>query len=120
MLIIYLAVLGLAMYYVVKLLGPEMSKPVPTKIVSETELPVIPKTIGTENRTEKLETLMAEKNRNIALLQKELKMFQAQVRDFDKIKSVLEEEIQRLREQNRIFRSELGLPAQQTKETSVK
>ena len=68
---------------------------------------------------EKLETLLAEKNKNIGLLQTELKVFCAQVRDFDKMKSVLEDEIHRLREQNRMFRSELGLPTVQPKENSI-
>ena len=43
----------------------------------------------------------------------------SQVRNFEKVKTLLEEEIHRLREQNRIFRSELGLPAVQPKENSI-
>jgi hypothetical protein len=52
-------------------------------------------------------------------LQKELKIFHVQMRDFDKVKTLLEEEIHRLREQNRIFRSELGLARRSTKENSI-
>ena len=60
------------------------------------------------NRIEKLELMLAEKNKNINILQTELKIFHIQVRESDKLKALLEDEIHRLREQNRIFRSELG------------
>ncbi len=116
MLYLYLAVLGTALYWVTKNLLPEMLKPpvktAPRRIIAPATVSQIPQTTnGLEFRVNKLEMLLAEKNRNIDLLQKELKIFHTKVINFDKIKSLLEEEIQRLREQNRIFRSELGLPA---------
>ena len=119
MIILYLAVVMTALFWVSKMLLPEMLKPPLPRSPSKS------KTINSiqlkqpENRTEKLESLLAEKNRNIALLQTELKIFHAQVCNFDKVKSLLEEEIRRLREQNRIFRSELGLPAGQVRENSL-
>jgi len=76
-------------------------------------------TDDSNTRVEKLETLLAEKNKNIQLLQKELTVFIVQVREFDKLKNLLEEEIYRLKEQNRIFRSELGIPANQVKEGAI-
>ena len=74
---------------------------------------------GPDKRIEKLETLLAEKNKDISRLQTELKIFQAEVNSFDKVKTLMDEEIRRLREQNRIFRSELGLPAVESKENSI-
>jgi len=117
MLIFYLGGLITALYYVVKLLGPEMAKPVTIEVATDTE--PIAEVNESEDRTEKLEILLLEKNKNIVLLQNELKIFHAQLRDFDKVKTLLEEEIHHLKEQNRVFRSELGLPAVQTKENSV-
>ena len=114
MLILYLAVLITAVYFVIKLLAPEIRKPslpVPR--------PMAPPTEGTFLRTEKLEMMLAEKNKNIQHLQTELKALYVQTHEFDKLKDLWEEEIQRLREQNRIFRSELGLPTVQPKENSV-
>jgi hypothetical protein len=64
-----------------------------------------------ENRIAKLETLLAEKSRNIQLLQKELQASLTQINEFDKVKTLLDEEITHLKDQNRIFRSELGIPA---------
>lgn len=107
---LYLTLLITALYWVAKLLLPEMNKPLFDFFQSE----------GTDNRIEKLETLLAEKNKNIDLLQAELKTFQAQARSFDKMKTLLDEEIHHLREQNRIFRSELGLPAVLPGENSIK
>jgi hypothetical protein len=66
-----------------------------------------------------MEALLVEKNRSIRLLETENKVLEVQVRSFSKVKTLLEEEILRLREQNRIFRSELGLPAVQTKENII-
>ena len=104
----YVTVLMTALYWVSKMLLPEMVRS--SKIVPVNE---------PEKGTEKLEILLSEKNKDIQLLQTELKVFQVQVHNFDKIKSLLVEEIDRLREQNRIFRSELGLPAVQLKENSI-
>jgi len=119
---LYLAGLIAAIYWSVKILGPEFAKPT---------LPPMPKpTLGrnaikgnsadtTNHRLEKLEILLVEKNKNIELLQKELRVFQIQVRDSDKVKTLLLEEVHRLREQNQIFRSELGLPSVQPIENSI-
>jgi hypothetical protein len=119
----YLAVIITGFYSVSKVLLPEMAKP---PLPSQRPVPkrVIPKQKSIEivqsqssdpdARLKKLETLLAEKNKNINLLQSELRIFHIQVRDSDKIKSLLEDEVHRLREQNRIFRSELGLPAVQS------
>ena len=110
MLILYLAVLITALYWVSKILLPEMTK----KDSFDFSEPNEP-----DKRIEKLEALLAEKNKNIGFLQKELKIFYVQVQAFDRVKTLLDEEIHHLREQNRIFRSELGLPAAQPKENSI-
>ncbi len=125
MLFIYLAVLGTAIIWVVKTLGPEMAKPPLPAPTAKNTLKVVPyeppKPVDkAEKVIERLETLLAEKNRSISLLETELKVFHTQVSSFDKVKTLLEQEIQHLRDQNRIFRSELGLPALQSKENSIK
>jgi len=122
LILLYLAVLGTALYYVSKVLGPEMSKTPTTTVRRIASIPdpyQSTQASGADNKMERLESLLAEKNKNISLLQNDLKLFQAQVRDYDKIKALLEEEIHRLREQNRIFRSELGMPTVQAKENSI-
>ena len=96
-----------------------MRKPAPSKAVPSSQPRQVAQVEGSGNRIEKMEMLLAEKNKNIMLLQTELKLFHAQIRDFDKVKALLEEEVHRLKEQNRIFRSELGLPAVQPKENSI-
>ena len=122
-LIAALLVLITAIYVICKILWPEVKKALEAE--KALKPPVVQKMKFveasmvdelTDNRIAKLENLLAEKNKNINLLQNELKIAHVQVRDFDKIKSLLEEEIFRLREQNRIFRSELGLPAITLKE----
>ncbi len=107
---LYLTVLITALYWVAKLLLPEMAKPNSFDF-SQTD--------GPDKKIEKLEALLAEKNKNISLLQTELKASRLRLGAFDRIKTLLDEEIRRLREQNRIFRSELGLPAGHTKEKSI-
>lgn len=115
----YLAVVIAALYGVAKVLLPEMAKPpLPQPDPEQNSFEVIPYDQG-DKRMEKLETLLAEKNRTIDLLEMESKVFHAQVSSFEKVKTLLEGEIHRLREQNRIFRSELGLPAAQPKENSI-
>ena len=110
MLIVYLAVLFTALWWVSKTLlkeiveSPIPKTPVPQKPLNYSE----PQ--GTERKLDKLEILLAEKNKNIQHLQTQLQIFLVQIREFDKIKALLDEEIIRLREQNRIFRSELGMP----------
>jgi hypothetical protein len=107
MLFLYLAVLIVALYGVIRVLMPEMTKPgSPDLSISD----------APDKKTELMEALLIEKNRSIRLLETENKVLEVQVRSFGKVKALLEEEILRLREQNRIFRSELGLPAIQTKE----
>ncbi len=86
MLILYLAVLITALYWVVKMLFPEMAKPPLPKTVQNQNFPMLLNLKNPDNRIDKLETLLAEKNKNINLLQTELKIFHVQVRDFDKIK----------------------------------
>jgi hypothetical protein len=119
MLILYLAVLMTAAYWVVRMLGPEMAKPPKRRPVAVSDEHHGAQADDPGKRLEKLEMFLAEKNNNIQLLQTELRIFQVQVRNFDRIRSLLEDEIDRLREQNRIFRSELGLPAAQLKENSI-
>ena len=119
LILLYLAVLGAALYWVSKLLLPEMAKPPIPKPAPRSKTFEIVQSMEADNRVEKLETLLAEKNKNISLLQNEIRIYHVQVRDSDKIKSLLEDEIHRLREQNRIFRSELGLPTVAPKETSI-
>ncbi|MBF0503978.1 MAG: hypothetical protein HQL14_02630 [Candidatus Omnitrophica bacterium] len=105
MLIPILIVLIIGLYYVAKLIVPEMRK----------SLPIEQSSLGTE----KLEIMLVDKNRIIHHLQAELKMLHVQSQNYDKIIKLLEDEIQRLREQNRMFRSELGLPPSQPKENSI-
>jgi len=110
MLIVYLAILIVGCYWVIKNLGPEMAKPSIRKpIVRENPIGFI-QVDNPDNRVDKLETLIAEKNKNIKFLQTELSVFLTQVRESEKVRTLLENEIHRLREQNRIFRSELGIP----------
>ena len=111
MLIIYLAVLIVSLYYVSKILGPELNRPSLPNIPSTTNPSDNSQYNSSDNRIKKLETLLAEKNKNIQLLQTELNVFQVQIRGFEKVKTLLDEEIHRLKEQNRMFRSELGLPS---------
>jgi len=124
MLIFYLALLGLGMYWASKTLLPELLKPVPPQMSSSkgsapSNSSDFLKPDESGNGMDKLGSLLDEKNKNIQLLQTELKILYAQVRDFDKLKTLLEEEIHRLKEQNRIFRSELGMPTVQPKEDSI-
>lgn len=120
MLFIYLAVLCTAGYWVIKTLGPEMAKPPsPKKVQEEPDAINFSQYNWPSKKIEKLETILAEKNTNISLLQKELKISQAQVQAHDKVKALLDDEIHRLREQNRVFRSELGLPTDQPKVTLI-
>ena len=119
MLFFYLAVVITALYYVSKILGPEMIKPPRPKAAPKPDSFDISQYNDPDNRTKRLETLLVEKNKNIEILQTELRIYHVKMRGFDKVKTLLEEEIHRLREQNRIFRSELGLPTVQTKENSI-
>jgi len=121
MLFIYLAILLIALYGVSKILMPEMAKPPLPKTPVVPDLADDPlRSQENEKQVELLGSLVMEKNRQIGLLQTELKVLDVQVRSFDKVKTLLDGEILRLREQNRIFRSELGLPPVQTKENSIK
>ena len=109
MIFIYLALLFTAIYYVVKTLGPEMTKS--SFNLSPDDEP--------DKRVAKLSALLAEKNKNMQVLETKLKISQSELHDFNKVKTLLVEEIHRLREQNRIFRSELGMPTAQSKENST-
>ena len=120
MLILYVAILIAGLYWVAKILGPEMLRPMQSKTPPQSAETIdFSESDGPDIKIKKLETFLAEKNKNIVLLELELKFYRAQANSFDKIKTVLSEEIERLREQNRIFRSELGLPAVQSKENSI-
>ena len=92
---IYLTLVLIALFVVARKLWPEMKKP-----------PFVPNDNGHASR---LETLLDEKTKSLQFLQMESKILRTEMRDFSKIKAMLEEEIRRLRDQNRIFRSELGL-----------
>ena len=116
MLTIYLAVVVAALYAVIRILGPEMAKPSLPRKSSSPEFIELERVDEPTKRIEKLEMLLAEKNKNIELLQMELRVLQVQVRNNETIKELLDEEIQRLRDINRVFRSELGLPTEQLKE----
>ena len=96
MLFIYLAVVLIALYWVSRVLLPEMAKP-RTPVYTEPE--------HDDKKTELMEALLVEKNKIIRLLEAENKVLVVQVRAFSKVREVLDEEIRRLREQNRIFRS---------------
>lgn len=56
----------------------------------------------------KAEVLLAEKNKEIALLKEQLRVKQNQSDDFDKLKEILDAEIAKLREQNRLLKTELS------------
>jgi len=124
MFIFYLVFLATSIYLLARILGPEMAKPLPkvdpvSKVLPMVKPPkVIPQSSDSSTRIEKLEFLLAEKNKNIGILQTDLKLFLAQVREFDKVKIILQDEITHLKEQNRMFRSELGLPTIVQKEHS--
>ena len=121
--ILYLAVVLTAGYWVIKTLAPEMAKPPLPVAKHQARSRVTPSAPvyataavshePVDKRIEKLETLIEEKNKNIDLLQNDLRAMMIQVNSFDKLKKILEDENQRLKEQNRIFRSELGLPTLQ-------
>ena len=106
---LYVAFLSTALFLVARVLWPELKKS--SSFASD-------QSNKPDERTEKLETLLEEKNKNNQFIQKELRIFQAQTRDFNKVKDLLDEEIHRLREQNRVLRSELGLPSVQSGENS--
>lgn len=114
MAILYLVVLITAGYAAFKLLAPEIRRSLRPKDFSQVLQPD-----NMISRTDRLEMMLTEKNRNIETLQAELKVLNVQAHDFDTIRAFMEAEIQRLREQNRIFRSELGLPAGQPKENPI-
>jgi hypothetical protein len=115
MVIFYLAFLLIALLGVAKILWPEIKVSAATQVVRQPN----PSSDESDSRITRLETLLAEKTKNIQALQTELKIFQVEVRESGKVKQLLEEEIYRLREQNRIFRSELGLPTAQLKENPI-
>jgi len=127
LILFFLALIAAGLVWVSKTLWPEMIKPVETAVKVEPYYPTKPApaaeiltTAEPDRKMEKLEIILDEKNRTIHLLETEIKIFQVQTRSFEKIKTVMDEEIQRLREQNRIFRSELGLPTvSQTKNNSI-
>ena len=96
MVILYLAVVIVALYFAIKLLAPEIRKPTLSMAAA-----IAPPADNTILKTERLEMMVEEKNKSIEHLQEELKVLQAQVQDFEKIKTILEEEIQHLKEQNR-------------------
>ncbi len=60
-------------------------------------------------KTDKTEAMLTEKNKEIAELKEVLLARQRQCDEFDKVKEILDEEIVKLREQNRTLKSELLL-----------
>ena len=122
MLYLLVGIVILGLIAVFKILAPEMLKTSNyrvRRVNPEAELDQLLKTTLPQKGTEKLEILLAEKNRNISLLERELKILQSQEQSFNKVKVLMLEEIQRLKEQNRIFRSELGLPTMKPHENSI-
>lgn len=109
MLIFYLAILIIAIGIALKLLIPEIRKSSSSMVFS-----VSPQVDETALKIEKLDRMLAEKNQTIEHLQEELKILHAQSQDFEKIKTLMEEEIQHLKVQNRMTKS--GVPADQSKE----
>ena len=120
LILLFLGIVCTGLYWASKMLLPEMAKPsLPKTSIKSKPVNLTPTEVPFD-RIERLESLLNEKNKNIDLLQKELQIFHIQVRDYNKIKNLLEDEIHRLRDQNRIFRSELGLPTtSQPKEKSL-
>jgi hypothetical protein len=120
MLILFSAVLIIGVLWVAKILLSELAKfslSKPAPILNSDDFS---QANESDKKIEKLETLMAEKNNNIIHLQKELRVLHIQVHAFDKVKTLMEEEIHHLREQNRPIRPKQGLPIAQTKENPVK
>ena len=85
MLIFYLVILIPALYWVAKILLPEMAKPalpyIPSQAGSSDNLRIV----KSDKVIERLESLLVDKNRSISLLETELKLFYAQVSSFDKV-----------------------------------
>ena len=96
MLILFLAFLFIALYSVARILLPEMNKPLLLKTILESNSLGFDQSNESDNRMTKLETLLTEKSKNIQLLQTELRISHVQIRDFDKVKVLLEEEIKDL------------------------
>ena len=122
MIIFFAALVIVALVLVFRILLPEMKKSPEIKVVKIVPLQEtfdVSQLDKPASKLEKLEMMLADKNKNISLLEKELKVLQAQTRSFDKVKMLIEEEIQRLKEQNRMFRSELGLPTIGTRQGSI-
>jgi uncharacterized coiled-coil protein SlyX len=109
MLIFYLAILIITIGISLKLLIPEIRKSSSSMVFS-----VAPQADDTTLKIEKLDMMLAEKNKTIEHLREELKILHAQSQDFEKIKTLMEEEIQHLKGQNRMAKSEI--PADQPKE----
>ncbi len=112
MVILYLAVVIIALYFAIKLLAPEIRKPTLSMASS-----IAPPADNAILKTERLEMMVEEKNKSIEQLQEECKVLQTQVQDFEKVKTLLEEEIEHLKEQNRSIKS--GVPADQPKDNSI-
>jgi hypothetical protein len=122
MIFLFLAVVAIGFCWALKVLVPEMAKPpvyTIRKLYPDSDLNKLTQSAEPDPGIGKLETLLVEKNKNIGLLERELKILHTQEQSFNKVKTLLEEEIQRLREQNRMFRSELGLPTVPSKENSI-
>ena len=64
---------------------------------------------NSNQQMDKIDILLSEKNKEINLLQTELKSYEDRWGEFEKVKALMEEEIQKLREQNRTLKSELIL-----------
>src|SRR5450631_3795042 len=97
--ILYLGFLIIGLYLVLRNLLPEILKTNYPRSSSKPSPIGLAQSDTIDNRIEKLETFICEKNKNIQFLQSELRIFLIQVREFDKIKTLLDDEIQRLREQ---------------------
>ncbi len=68
-----------------------------------------PEKINSAQQMEKIDIMLSEKNKEINRLQTELQSYEDRWGDVEKVKTLLEEEIQKLREQNRTLKSELIL-----------
>jgi hypothetical protein len=98
-----------------RLINDVSSRVTPEPVVTDVPAPKIEQLeepLDAQAKISKLKDLLSEKNRELERLNKELQALQAGMQGFDKVKALLEDEILRLREQNRVLKSEIIYPNQ--------
>ncbi len=129
---LYLLILLVGGYFILKALAPQLDLKFPLLGLSQIGRPKLRKDVANplpvlkEDKSvltpsaainipppevheySKADLLLVEKNKEIALLKEQLRVKQNQADDFEKLKSILDEEIVKLREQNRLLKTELS------------